>query len=129
MATKTASPSKSAFVRDFLRKNRSANRKAVEQAWHEAGYEGPIQSSLVSTLRRKLGLIGNKRGGSRTADSQGGALATGRKPLAGGRDRALAEIEEGIDRLILRLMTLGGFEAIEHELRKVRRLLYCSSET
>ena len=156
MATKTASPSKSAYVRDFLRKNRSANRKAVEQAWHEAGHEGPISSALVSNIRRELGLTGNQPVGSGPADGNGAAEApqskaraskpkgrarrrqgkasdtsstpaTGRKPSSGGRDRTLAEIEQDIDRLIFRLMTLGGFEAIEHELRKVRRLLYRSS--
>ena len=153
MATKTAGLSKSAFVRDFLRKNPTANRKAVEQAWHEAGHEGPISSALVSNLRRELGLTGNQPVGSRPAVGDGGAeppkakvskprrrgrrpkgsdangtMATGPKPSSGGRARALAEIEQDIDRLIFRLMTLGGFEAIEHELRKVRRLLYRSSK-
>jgi hypothetical protein len=157
MATKTAGQGKSAFVRDFLRKNRSANRKAVEEAWREAGHEGSISSALVSTLRRKLGLIGNKRGSSRPVDGDGAAESpkaeprasrpkkrrrrrmgkavggdtapsSGRKPLAGGRGRALAEIEADIDHLIFKLMNTGGFEAIEAELRKVRRLLYRSSQ-
>jgi hypothetical protein len=157
MPTKTAGPSKSAFVRGFIRKNRSANRKAVEQAWHEAGHEGPISSALVSNLRRELGLMGNQPVGSRLANGNGavegpqvkakpskpkrrgrrrkgkasdadGRPATGRKPLAGGRNQALGEIEKDLDRLIFKLMTLGGYEAIEHELRKVRRLLYQSTE-
>ena len=157
MATKTSGQSKSSFVRDFLRKNPTANRNAVERAWHEAGHEGPIQSSLVSTIRRKLGLMGSEPVGSRPTDSNGavegprskgraskpkrrgrrrkgkasdadGTPATGPKPSSGGRARALAEIEQDLDRLIFRLMTLGGFEAIEHELRKVRRLLYQSSQ-
>jgi hypothetical protein len=157
MATKTAGPSKSAFVRDFLRKNPKANRKAVEQAWHEAGHEGPISSALVSNLRRELGLTGNQPVGSRLADGNSsaeppkgkaraskpkrrgrrpkgkisdanGTSTTGRKPSFSGRDRALAEIEQDFDRLIFKLMTLGGFEAIEHELRTVRRLLYHSTQ-
>ena len=157
MATKTAGLSKSAFVRDFIRKNRSANRKAVEQAWHAAGYEGPIQSSLVSTLRRKLGLMGSEPLGSRPADGNrvaeplkakaraskpkgrgrrlkgkasdaDGTLATGPKPSSGGWARALAEIEQDIDRLIIKLMAAGGLETIEVELRKVRRLLYRNSQ-
>jgi hypothetical protein len=156
VATKTVSPSKSAFVRDFLRKNRSANRKAVEQAWREAGHQGPIQSSLVSTLRRKLGLMGSEPVSSRPADGNraaepptakaratkpnrrgrrrkgkasdaNGTTAPGRKPSSGGRDRTLVEIEQDLDRLIFKLMTLGGFEEIEHEFRKLRRLLYRSS--
>jgi hypothetical protein len=111
----------------------------------------------VSTLRRKLGLIGNKQRGSRPTEDTGAAEALkavakasrprkrgrgrkgkasdvaatpaiGRKPSSGGRDRALAEIEQDIDRLVFKLMTRGGFEAIEVELRKVRRLLYRSSQ-
>ena len=156
MATKTAGPSKSAFVRGFIRKNRSANRKAVEQAWHEAGHEGPISSALVSNLRRELGLTGNQPVGSRLADGNSsaeppkgkaraskpkrrgrrpkgkisdanGTPTTERKLSTGGRARTLAEIEEGIDRLLIKLINAGGFEAIEHELRKVRRLLYHSA--
>jgi hypothetical protein len=157
MATRTAGQSKSAFVRDFLRKNPTANRKAVEQAWHEAGHEGPIQSSLVSTLRGKLGLMGSEPVGFRPSDGDGvaegpkpkakpskpkrrgrrrkgkisdanGTSTTGRKLSTGSRDRALAEIEKGIDRLIIKLMAAGGLETIEVELRKVRRLLYRSSK-
>jgi hypothetical protein len=41
----------------------------------------------------------------------------------------LAEIEQDIDRLIFKLMTLGGHEAIEYGLRKVRRLVYRASHT
>jgi hypothetical protein len=107
----------------------------------------------VSNLRRELGLTGNLRGGSKPADGNGatesskaearasnpkkpgrshigkttGANATpptGRKPLSGGRVKALAEVEEDIDRLIFKLMVGGGFEGLEHALRKVRRLLY-----
>src|SRR5262249_21371413 len=48
MATKTNGQSKSAFVRDFIGKNPTANRKAVEGAWRKAGHEGPISSALVS---------------------------------------------------------------------------------
>ncbi|HZW30245.1 MAG TPA: hypothetical protein VFF52_06015 [Isosphaeraceae bacterium] len=47
--------------------------------------------------------------------------------MSGGQDRALAQIEEDIDRLIFKLMTVGGFEAIEHELPKVRRFIDHSS--
>ena len=74
MATKTEkAPSKTAFVRAFLRRNSTANRKAVEQAWREAGYEGSISSALVSNLRREMGLTGNQRDDSRPADGNGAA--------------------------------------------------------
>ena len=52
--------------------------------------------------------------------------ATGRMPLSVSRDRAFTEIETDIDRLIFKLMVVGGFERIVHELRKVQRLLYRS---
>ena len=54
--------------------------------------------------------------------------ATERKPRSGGRDKALAEIEGDIDRLIFQLMVAGGRENVEEELRKVRRLLCRSSQ-
>ena len=43
-------------------------------------------------------------------------------------DLALAEIEGDIDRLIFKLMDVGGMEEIEDELRKARRLLYRSQQ-
>jgi hypothetical protein len=159
MATKTKkSPNKTAFVRDFVQKNPTANRKAVEDAWREAGHEGSISSALVSNLRSELGLTGNLRSGSRTAGSNGtpasvkakarrpkhtkrGRGAKGRAsgivvestegqmPRSVGRDGALAELERDIDRLIFKLIALGGMEEIEEGLRKVRRLLYRSYPT
>ena len=50
------------------------------------------------------------------------------KPVNGrtGRGRFLAEVEADIDRLIFKLIAVGGMEEIEDELRKVRRLLYRS---
>ena len=157
MATKVEGPSKTAFVRAFLRKNPTANRKAVDEAWRKAGHEGSINSSLVSNLRRELGLTGNKQGASKVIDGYGAAEspkatgrnskprkrgrsdngkasganatpATGRKPRSGDRDQALAEIEGDIDRLIFKLMVVGGLEDIEDQLRKARRLLYRSSQ-
>jgi hypothetical protein len=152
MASKVEGSSKSAFVRDFLRKNPTANRKAVEEAWRSAGREGPVQSSLVSNLRRELGLRGSRRGGDRPAEGDGAVEspkakrasktrkrrrsrnsrasrtsttpAPERKPLSHGRDKTLAEIEGEIDRLIFKLTLIGGCERIGDELRKVRRLLY-----
>jgi hypothetical protein len=161
MATASATgQSKTAFVRDFIRKNPNANRKDVEEAWLGAGNEGPIHSSLVSNLRAEAGLTGKKRRGgrSRRAERDGAAestlaatpvakpkrrgrkkgrkakanaataTATERQPRSGGQGKAMAEIEQDIDRLIFKLMVVGGFEGIEGELRKVRRLLYHSDQ-
>jgi hypothetical protein len=123
----------------------------VEDAWRKAGHEGPISSALVSNLRRQLGLIGSPRGGTKDAGGDGApesVKSTGRepkrrergrrakasgivaapapepKPRSGGRDGAFTEIERDLDRLIFKLMGVGGMERIEDELRKVRRLLY-----
>jgi hypothetical protein len=144
-------PNKSAFVRDFIQKNPQANRKAVEEAWLAAGHDGVISSALVSNLRSKLGLTA----ASKKADSNGtpeSASATSRapkrkkrgrpskrqesvtdsdsaierKPRSGGRGEALAEIEADFDRIIFRLIALGGMEDIEDELRRVRRRLILS---
>jgi hypothetical protein len=159
MATASATgQSKTAFVRDFIKKNPNANRKDVEEAWLGAGNEGPIHSSLVSNLRAEAGLTGKKRRGGRArrAERDGAAesiqattpaakpkrrgrkkgrkakanvaTATERQPRSGGQGKALAEIEQDIDRLIFKLMVVGGFEGIEGELRKVRRLLYQSHQ-
>ena len=121
-------PNKSAFVRDFIQQNPTANRKAVENAWREAGHEGPISSALVSHLRSKMGRTREKRGRAGKGGANGTAAeATGeRKPRSASRERALDEIERDIDRLIFKLIALGGMEEVEDELRTVRRLLYRS---
>jgi hypothetical protein len=148
VATKTKGQSKSAFVRDFIQKNPQANRKAVEEAWLAAGHDGVISSALVSNLRSKLGLTAaskkadsnrsselviatirgprlKKRG--RPSKRQEGATnsesAKERRRRSGGRSAALAEIEADIDRIIFRLIALGGMADIEDELRRVRRRL------
>jgi hypothetical protein len=144
-------PTKTSFVRDFIQKNPTANRKSVEEAWLAAGNEGPISSALVSTLRSKLGLTGGRKAAAsrgapasaepaapkpkrkkrvRPAKRKGSdvlAEATGERiPRSGGRDGALADVEADIDRLIFKLIALGGMETLEDKLREVRRLLYRS---
>jgi hypothetical protein len=49
-----------------------------------------------------------------------------RKARSASRGEALAEIEADIDRIIFRLIALGGMESIEEELRRVRRRLILS---
>jgi hypothetical protein len=129
MATRTKKgPNKSAFVRDFIKKDPKANRQAVEEAWLAAGHDGPISSALVSHLRSKMGLTRKRRRRTGKGRASGTASqATGeRKPGSASRERVLDEIEGDIDRLIFKLIALGGMEEIEDELRKVRRLLYRS---
>jgi len=74
--------------------------------------------SARATARGKRG---KKRRRPRKSQAAG---TTERTPRSGGRDGALAEIEADLDRIIFRLMALGGMEEIEDELRNVRRLLY-----
>jgi hypothetical protein len=127
MATRTKKgPNKSAFVRDFIQKNPKANRKAVEEAWLAAGHKGVISSALVSNLRSRLGLMGQerRRGAKGSASTTIGEPTLEREPRSAGRDGALDGIEGDIDRLIFKLIALGGMEEIEDELRKVRRTLY-----
>jgi hypothetical protein len=137
---------KSAYVRSILQRNPEAKRKSVEEAWLAAGHEGVIFSALVNYVRTSLGLKGGSRasGSDRTAETASPSKRTGmkrgrppkgdkngavdgaarvREQRSGGRPGVLAEIEADIDRLIFRLIAVGGLEAIEEEPRKVRRRL------
>jgi hypothetical protein len=51
-----------------------------------------------------------------------------RKVRASERDRLLAEVEGDIDRLMYKLMRLGGLEAVEDALRSARRVVVRSHE-
>ena len=127
---------KTAFVVQHLRRDPGASDEAINEAWAAAGNEGGISGSLLYKIRAKKGLIGKrgtrrrgagkKRRGGRTAEP----VVETPKSLNGrtGRGRVLAEVEGDIDRLIFRLMGAGGMEEIEDGLRKVRRLLYRSSQ-
>jgi hypothetical protein len=136
---------KTAFVTKHLRRDPGASDEAINEAWATAGNEGGISGSLLYKIRAKQGLTGKsgrKRRGAgkkRRAKSSPQGTRGGRtpepvaetpRPVDGrtGRGRFLAEVEEDIDRLIFRLMGAGGMEEIEGELRKVRRLLYRSSQ-
>jgi hypothetical protein len=78
--------------------------------------------AIVKLNHRGPRSVGRRRNGK--AGAADATPSAGREPSSRGRARALAEIVQDLDRLIFKLMTLGGFEPIEHALRKVRRLLY-----
>lgn len=130
------SPGKSGFIKEVLFDNPQANVHDVNQAWADAGFEGSISKTLVSRLRAELDLVGKPRGKARPGRKPFRKAATGvAKPARlkklgrpSDRDRALAEIEGDIDRTIFKLMAVGGFERVEEELRRVRRLLVRSHE-
>ena len=65
MATATKSQSKTAFVKEFLRRNPKGNAKAVNEAWTAAGMSGTIGSTLVNKTRSEMGLTGNLRAKSK----------------------------------------------------------------
>jgi hypothetical protein len=151
-ATARRNQGKTAFVREVLSKNPHANAKAVREEWEKAGHDGTISQTLVNKQRSLMGLAGNIRGGrpkgsgsasgkrpytgkkrGRKPKSAGfnGREATGDgrpfeepKLRAGGRSAQLTQIEADIDRLLFRVMDLGGLEDIEDSLRRTRRLLY-----
>jgi hypothetical protein len=152
-ATERRSKGKTAFVRDVLRRNPYANAKLVRDEWAAAGNNGSISQTLVNKQRSELGLSGNLKGGRpKRSDSAGAQKAPytgkkrGRKPKsallhansamgngtsfaelrgkAGGRPAQLSQIEADIDRLLFRVMNLGGLENIEDSLRRTRRLVY-----
>jgi hypothetical protein len=61
VATATATPSKSTFVEEFLRKNPQGNVQAVNEAWAEAGMKGTIGDTLIYGMRKQMGLTGKSK--------------------------------------------------------------------
>ena len=142
-------PNKTAFVMGFLEKDSKAGHSAVNEAWAKAGNPGTVSESLVHKLRARAGLTGNTPGRSGANGSgaakpkaakkkpgpkpkgQGVALANGHEPASattskpgtGGRARALAEVEADLDRLIYKLISLGGMAQVEEALRAARRVV------
>ena len=142
-ATPTRNLGKTSFLKEFLNDNPQADARSVNEAWKAAGNEGGISGSLLYKIRAKEGLTRKRRTRGRGVGKKGrprssleGTRAdhtpepvTGApKPLDRRTNRGwiIEEVEGDIDRLIFRLIALGGMEAIEDELRKVRRLLYRS---
>jgi len=152
-ATARRNQGKTEFVRKVLTKNPHANAKVVREEWETAGHDGTISQTLVNKQRSLMGLAGNIRGGRPKGSGSAGAekrpytgKKRGRKPKsagvngreatgdgrsfdeprvrAGGRSARLTQIEADIDRLLFRVMDIGGLEDIEDSLRRTRRLLY-----
>lgn len=148
-ATGTRNQGKTQFIREVLAVDPQANAKKIREAWQEEGYEGTISQTLVNKQRSLLGLAGNIKGGRPRGSGTGAATSTytgqkrGRKPqsesnngpaagegraTSGRRTSQLAQIEAEIDRLLFRVMDLGGLENIEDSLRRARRMLYQALE-
>jgi hypothetical protein len=131
---------KTAFVTKHLRQHPDATDDEITEAWAAAGNEGGISGSLIYKIRAKEGLTGKRGARGRGAKKKGRAKSLKSvgvdrtaEPLVGtpkpldrrtNRGRIIDGVEGDIDRLIFKLIALGGMETIEEELRKVRRLLY-----
>jgi hypothetical protein len=125
---------KTRFVTEHRRQNPDASDDQINEAWAAGGNEGGISGSLLHKIRAKEGLTGKKGAKGRGAGKKRRAGRT-QEPVAGtpksldgrtNRGRIMADIEGDIDRVIFKLMAVGGMETIEDELRTVRRLLYRS---
>lgn len=141
---------KTDFARQVLVKNPHANAKAVNTAWNDAGNAGGISTTLVQKIRAELGLTGNIRPGVKASGTNGSAKPAkpkGRRPgrpkgttsarsngshatssvspRVGSSSRAhiLEELEGDVDRLLFKVMGVGGLSEVEDALRKARRLL------
>jgi hypothetical protein len=150
--TKTKTNGKTAFIKEVLFDNPKANHKLVNEAWKAAGMPGTISDSLVNTLRSELGYTGNLRKTSKspsgssagkstktataaktakkatpTSRAKVSARASVKNPRAADLSRAIVDAEADIDRLIFKLMGVGGLLEIEDALRGVRRKLVLRS--
>ncbi len=128
---------KTAFVTERLHQNPEGTDDEINVAWASAGNEGGISGSLIYKIRAKEGLTVKRGTKGRGAKKQGRAKSSPRaasvvEPTTGtpkpldkrtNRGKVVAEVEGDIDRLIFKLMGVGGMEEIEDELRKVRRRL------
>jgi hypothetical protein len=134
---------KTAFVTEHLQQNPDATDDEINEAWELAGNEGGISGSLIYKIRAKEGLTGKRGSKGRGAATKGRAKSSPRtagadstaesaaetpKPLdkRTNRGRVVAELEGDIDRVIFKLMSVGGLEEIEDGLRNVRRRLILS---
>src|SRR5512135_1438018 len=69
---------KTAFVRDLLQRDSRANERSINEAWKAAGNAGTISGTLVSKIRREMGLTG--KGPSADGSNAGEAAAVKPKP-------------------------------------------------
>lgn len=116
---------KSLFVKEFLFDNRKANAQAVNEAWQAAGMTGTISDSLVNSMRSQLGLTKKRQGTVKTAVNPVKSNVTQGTPTqktrSDKRDRVLSEVEGDLDRIIFKLIGVGGLLDIEDALRTIRR--------
>jgi hypothetical protein len=74
---------KTAFLTEFLKENPAANYEVVTEAWTKAGNTGTISTTLVSNIRKDLGLSANLRIRSKPAEANGTAGSSKAKTNVG----------------------------------------------
>ena len=148
--TSTKNAGKTSFVKEVLYDDPYANPAAVNAAWTAAGMDGTISGALVNKTRALLGLTGNlrskpaktkavanqkpaytgkKRGRKArqtTSEPSNGMTRVETRGRRSARSESLAELEAEIDRLLFKVMGIGGLSEIEAGLRETRRRLYAS---
>jgi hypothetical protein len=139
----TTTPGKAGFTKEFLNDHPEATSREVNEAWANAGMLGTISHTVVSEVRKVLGLTGKTAPSSRKQPSRAAAPTSTlqrRTPAAEtgstgnivkattthdtSRTAVLLAVEEQIDRLIFQMMGLGELTEIETALREARRALY-----
>src|SRR5205823_3028260 len=97
----------------------------------KAGEEAARKTVIRQTRRRRTGptaeapVSARTRGnGAPTSAEAASAAATG----AEDRGQAIEELEGDVDRLLFRVMNVGGLDAVEDLLRRSRRLLILGSQ-
>jgi hypothetical protein len=147
-SAKTRGQGKTSFVKEILIDNPMATSKVVNEAWNSAGMEGTISDTLVNKMRAQLGFAGNLRGKRQTKNEaavheetpttskkrgrkqRNGSPTRGEPRSAGkgmrttSRTDVLVELEADLDRLLFKVMNLGGLADVENSLRETRRILY-----
>jgi hypothetical protein len=119
--TTAATPGKTGFVKELLNDHPEGNVQAVNEAWKAAGFDGTISPTLVSQMRKQLGLTGKRKKAKITAKEKAAPTARrrGRPPKEAtvtingkpavqakgrksGRTIALEGLEAEVDRLLFK---------------------------
>lgn len=117
------------------------SQSLVNKQRSELGLTGNIKggrpkgsTSKATATAEKPAYTGKKRGRKpKSAHANGHLAGSNGVPVeparrSGSRQTQLAEVETEIDRLLFRVMFLGGLEEIEESLRRTRRLLYQAAQ-
>jgi hypothetical protein len=122
-AAKKRGPKKSAFVRELLVHNPDVNEKSVNAAWKAAGNPGTISGTLLYLIRNETKNKAAKQHANAAIAAPPVPHANGRRAASGSSKGTLEEFEADIDRLIFKIMGIGGLSAVEEALRQARRLI------